>query len=84
MLERTVTPPEYAKRLGVKPSKVLTWIRHGELRAVNVATNLSGRPRWKIPTNAIVEFEARRAAKPAPTTGTPRRRRRDPQIIKFF
>jgi hypothetical protein len=59
-----LTPPAYARQLGVKPEKIRLWILRGELRAVNVAENIGGRPCWKIPPDAIEEFEARRAAKP--------------------
>ena len=48
MIDKPLTPPEIAKRLGIKADKVLTWIRSGELRAFNVATKQSGRPLWRI------------------------------------
>jgi hypothetical protein len=59
---RYVSPPAYAKRLGVDPIKVLAWIKRGELRAINVATATTGRPRYRIPLDAICEFEQRRSA----------------------
>ena len=31
------TPPELARRYGIKPAKVLAWISRGELRAINLA-----------------------------------------------
>ena len=45
---RSISPREYAKRHGISPDKVLTWIRSGELRALNLATNADGRPRLRI------------------------------------
>lgn len=39
-----VTPPQYAARLGCKPSKVLGWIVRGELRAIDGAAVRGGRP----------------------------------------
>ena len=84
MADRYLTPPELAKRLRVKPAKVLVWINNGELLgAINVATNLGGRPRWRIPPSAIAAFEEARSAKP-PTKRTTRRRRRDLRVTEFF
>ena len=77
-----ITPPVYAKRLGVKPSKVIGWIERGELRAINVSANLGGRPRWRIPPSAVVAFEMARSVKPLPKAT--RRRRRNASVIEYF
>ncbi len=45
---KTHTPPTIARMLGIKVDKVHTWIRAGDLKAVNVAQKRSGRPRWRI------------------------------------
>ena len=82
MTDRALTPPQYAARLGVKAAKVVAWINSGELRAVNVASSLGGRPRWKIPLDAIVEFQNRRAAKPV--TKPSRRRKPATDVIQYF
>ena len=77
-----LTPPELARRYGVKPDKILAWIRSGELRAINLVERPGGRPRWKISEADLLIFEQRRAATgPAPRT---RRRRKDPAVIEFF
>lgn len=55
------TVPDVARRYRVGQSKVRSWIDRGELRAINVATALCGRPRWVIPVEALSEFEERRA-----------------------
>lgn len=73
-LPRMLTTTEVAQRLGVKASKILTWIRAGELEAVNVATNQSSRPRFRISVEALQTFEQRRAVQPAPKQ--PRRYKR--------
>jgi excisionase family DNA binding protein len=52
--ERWVTPPTIAKRLAVTCDKVLTWIRSGQLRAVNLSDK--GRPRWKISPEDLAAF----------------------------
>ena len=63
---RYLSPPKYAKQLGVNSEKVLGWIRRGVLRAINVADRVGGRPRWRISAEAIADFERRRSAvKPA-------------------
>jgi excisionase family DNA binding protein len=77
-----LTPPQLAKRYGVSPDKVLTWIRAGELRAVNVASRPGERPRWLIDETDVAAFEARRAAQA--TARVPRRSRRAEQVIEFF
>lgn len=64
MADRYLTPPALARQYGVNSDKVLAWIESGELSAVNVASRVGGRPRWRISAEAIAEFEARRAAKP--------------------
>lgn len=73
MTDRATTPNALARRLGVKPQKVLAWIARGELRAVNLADHTGGRPRWKILPEALAEFFASRQSSPAPA---PRRRKR--------
>ena len=68
------TPREVATRYGVNQSKVLGWIRAGQLRAVNVANNPNGaRPRWRISPEAITDFELIRSA--VAKSPTVRRRR---------
>jgi excisionase family DNA binding protein len=78
-----LTPPEVAARYGVSPDKVLAWIRAGELRAVNIATRPTGKPRWLIDEADLAAFERRRTAQVVPVV-TPRRRRRDTDVIPYF
>ncbi len=81
-----VTPPQLAARLGVSATKIVAWIRSGELRAINAATKAGGRPRWLIDEADIAAFEARRSAQISPRTAsrTPRRRKADPAVIEFY
>ncbi len=77
------TPPRLAKRWLVKPDKVLRFIRSGELRAINVASFGSLRPRYVITAEAVAEFERRRSSQPPPAS--PRKRRPEsPKLIEFF
>ena len=79
---RYSTPPQLAKRYGVDPTKILHWIKTGELRAINLATDRNGRPRYRIAPADLAAFEVSRAVQPP----APRLRRRsaDPGVIQFF
>jgi hypothetical protein len=78
-----VSPPELARRYKVDPSKIIGWIKSGELPAVNLATRSTGRPRYAIDERDIELFELRRSATPPPKA-TRRQRRKDTQVIEFF
>jgi hypothetical protein len=70
-------PRELATRWGVCIDKVLNFIRSGELRAFNVASKISKRPRYRISMAEVERFEqeTRAAASPAQTPPeVPRRR----------
>ena len=75
-----LTPPEIARRLRVKPSRVRQWIMRGELRAANLGDG--SRPRYKIDPADLQIFLEHRAAGPAPRPV--RRRRRNPEITEYF
>lgn len=71
-----LTPPQFARRLGVSEDKVLQWIHSGELRAFNAAVDADGdRPRWRISLEEIERFMEARANKP-PQPKPPKKRRR--------
>jgi excisionase family DNA binding protein len=61
---RFLSPPQLARRLGVGETKVLGWIKSGALRAVNLASNVLGRPRYRVSPEALAEFLAGRVAEP--------------------
>jgi hypothetical protein len=71
---RAFTVADIASRYRVGKDKVRAWLRRGELRAINVASTLCGKPRWVITPEALAEFERRRAGGPAPKP-VPRRKR---------
>jgi hypothetical protein len=77
-----LTVEECAHRYRVGTDKVRGWIERGELRAINTATTLSGRPRWVIPPEAVAAFEAKRAGGPPPAS--PKRRQRRTAEIDYF
>jgi len=63
---RTFSPMEIALRYGVGRSKVLGWIRSGQLRAVNLAasTGAGRRDRWRVTAEDLAAFEASRQSGP--------------------
>lgn len=72
MATKKMTPPQLAERWGVSDEKILTLIRNGELRAINVSSGTQ-RARYLIDEADVAEFEARRATRPLPNnTGRPR------------
>jgi hypothetical protein len=71
----------FAHRYRIGEGKVRGWIDRGELRAINTATVLCGRPQWVITPEALAEFERRRAGGPAPK---PPRRRRQPGAVDYY
>jgi transposase len=59
-----LTPPAIGKLLGVTPETVIAWIRSGDLNGINVATNLAGRPRYKVAQESLDRFLTRRMTVP--------------------
>jgi excisionase family DNA binding protein len=80
-VEPGLTVRDVARRYRVGEDKVRAWIARGELRAINTAAVVCGKPRWVIPTEALVEFEKRRAGGPPPK---PPRRQRKRELIDYF
>ena len=74
-----LTPPQVARRLGVKAQRVRAWIRSGELKAANLSD--ATRPRYRVDPIDLQIFLQRRSAGPAPKVS---RRRRDSSITEFF
>lgn len=68
-------------RWKVGADKVHGFIRRGELVAINVATNLSARPQWRITPEAVELFERKRTSAPPPS---PHRRRRKRTIVDYY
>jgi hypothetical protein len=72
---------DLCRRWKVGADKIRTFLRRGELVGVNVATNLSARPQWRITRESVELFERRRSSAPPPK---PPRRRRQMDDIDFF
>jgi hypothetical protein len=63
---RWLSPPQIAKQLGIDPDKVIGWIRTGQLNAVNVASHVGGRPRYRISSESLENFLRLRSTSPEP------------------
>jgi excisionase family DNA binding protein len=63
MTQTKTTPPQLAKRWGVSADKILSLIRSGELRAIDVSLGKK-RARYLIDERDIEEFEQRRESRP--------------------
>ena len=78
-----LSPQDIATSRGINVLKPLTWIKTGELRAVNMATKAGGLPRWRISPADLEAFDASRAAVPqAPVSRRPRRKAG--HVVEFF
>jgi hypothetical protein len=73
---------DLCKRWRVGADKVRAFLRRGELVGVNLASNLSGKPLWRIMPKAVERFEQRRTSAPAPRP--PRRGRQPAGSIDYF
>lgn len=78
-----LTPPQIAKELHIRDSKVAVWIARGELVAVNVAERPNSRPRWRVKRQDLDDFLQRRQSQTPPPRPI-RRHRRPEHIIQFF
>lgn len=72
------TPRAVARDRRVRVAKILTWIRSGELEAINHASSRLAKPRWRISAEALAMFDlgcSSRSALAPPTASRPRRAR---------
>lgn len=78
-----LTPPEIARRWGIKSQKVLAWIRSGELRAINAAERPEGRARYLVDVEDLAAFERRRRVIP-PAKRIAKQKRKTTNIKEYF
>ena len=81
MTDRALTVRDVAALLGIRQHGVLSLIRSGELRGVDVSLKPGGRPRWRIMPDDLEGFLSRRTLTPA---GPRRRARRRPANVKQY
>ncbi len=83
--DSTVSPSRLAENWGISVDKVLSWIRDGQLKAINVASSRSVRPRYRITDEAIGEFQQVREENAHAKVKIPRRKKkRVGDVIEFF
>jgi excisionase family DNA binding protein len=73
-----LTPPRLADRWGVSTDKILSLVRSGELRAINVSEGRQ-RARYLIDLADVEEFERRRETRPLPVSASGR-----PKLTKRY
>lgn len=78
-----LTPPEVARRYGIKAERVIAMIRAGLIRAIDVASPGSHRPRFRVHQADLIAFEHSREVKPRQKK-TSRKRRSKSDVIEFF
>lgn len=79
-----LSPPQLAALWGVSRHKIIGWIRSGELRAINAATNADGeRPRYLVDADAVAAFERARSVV-EPKQPTKRRRPKPSNVVSYF
>lgn len=82
MSESYLSPPRLAKLWGCSPETVLGLIRSGQLRAFTLSPPGCMRPRWRIPAEAVKEFEGAHTACPV---SEPRRKRKQRKArVRFY
>ena len=73
-MSSTLSVRDVCERFGVSEHTVLTWVRSGQLRAVNVSRRPDAKkPRWRITQEALEAFagpDAYPAPAPDPTAET--------------
>jgi len=82
MTDRALSVKELTERYSVNEHTILTWIKSGELKAINVGRRPgTKKPRWRITADALVTFELLRThSPPLPRT----RRRKQSDVIAFY
>ncbi len=84
MIDHALTVKQVAERFAVGEHSVLTWIRNGELKAINCGRRPGAKkPRWRITTEALAAFELVRTHNPLPPR-TRRRKQQSAEVIQFF
>jgi len=72
-MSKWLSPPQFARQRGIRPAKVLGWIRDGELVALDLSeTPGEGRPRWKIGPEAIATFDEARSSQNSSVATAPK------------
>lgn len=79
-----ITPGTLAKQRKMRVQTVLAWISSGELEAVDHRSPSSSRPRWRISTEALADFDRRRSSHNSVQPKVTPRRRRKPTGVRQY
>jgi hypothetical protein len=79
--ERGLTPNELARLLRVNADRVRSWIKSGELPAINTAPARCGKPRYVVLPHHLAVFERSRQAADPPR---PTRRRKRTALVDYY
>ena len=55
---RCLRPADVARDLGVNQSKIIAWLKSGELRGIDVSLHRGRKPRWRIAQETLDAFLA--------------------------
>jgi hypothetical protein len=72
---------DLCQRWKVGADKIRGFLHRGELVGVNVATNLVGKPLWRITAESVEAFERHRSSTPTPKS-VQRPKRRD--LVDYY
>ena len=76
------TTTRLAQKWDCKTDVVRDLIHNGQLRAFDISRTRGGKPRWRIPVDAVVDFEAARSVRPAVKQRL--RRKKQAEVVEFF
>jgi len=77
-----LTVSDVARLVRVDVHTVLSWVKRGELRAVNVGSGRT-KPRYRISTDAFDLWQAARTVEP-PVRNARRKRQPNQHVIEFY
>ena len=78
----TLSVRDLCERYGVSEGTVLSWIKQGEIRAINVGRRPGAKkPRWRFLPADVTHFELARAPAPPPPRA---RRKKQAEVIRFY
>jgi excisionase family DNA binding protein len=78
-----LTVKQVAERLQLSDDAITGLIARKAIRAIDVSTPGSRKPRWRIKPEALDDFLATRTNTPTPAK-SPRRQRSSESVIEFF
>jgi excisionase family DNA binding protein len=82
-MTRHFTTAEFAEMFACTGDKVTDLIKSGELAAIDISLRRGGKPRWRIPQDAVDDFIRRRRSQP-PAPPPNRKRRQPAEITQYY